>query len=906
MRLKLSRVMIKKEKRVHIISWMLEKLKSIQIWLERKEVKLKKDNPNKTNFHALTPVVDVEKKTTSFYIDSLQWAVRERDCYNIALMGIYGSGKSSIIKSFLKKHSYESLTVSLANFQDKKTDKRYLEKSIVQQIFYTVKESRLPSSGLKRIKNYKWPSSLLFYIGLIFSTFLLLILLKPKILCFFKLDSIYDNYLFEIQLLALVFILVFSFFQFKKYRYLARQIGLKLNLQNAEINLPKLKGSSIINEYLDELIYFFEKNHRDIIVFEDLDRFNDIEVFSKLRELNLLLNNHEGIKRKGKVTFIYAVKDDLFGDDSKNIKTKFFDFILPVISVMNSSNSYAYFKELLSPPQLEELSESFLKNISLYINDLRILKNICNEYVVYKALIKDLQGISYSSDNFLAMIVYKSFYPADFNKLLSDKGQLHYLLSKDYKEKLKTQYKTKLENQVKGLKEQINNTAETKEEQEVILSDINKQEDSLTRVIRNQITLSELASRTSLISSFKSVDNDSENNSNTAIISDPLIQYLIRSAYIDENYQLYISHYVEGGITKNDIDFVLHVNEERDVELGFDFRLSFVPEIIEKIQSNRFSHTQLLNFYLIDHLVHNKNSNIKHEVFTKLSLLNSIQLSFVKEYFERGNNTFNFVSELINVNKIFINRLLDSSLEKEIKSEIIFDYLLTGNDQNISTALIDNDQLPDFISTSQYLMNTDNVSVNKLGEFMIKLGAIKFKELNYDISPDRLETIDKYFLFEVSLNNITVIYNKRYNSKSKDSKEDITPIFTKLSADWNSGSLERVVRNENFIESAYLESDIIHDEKEESLLELIEIINELEHPNEEAMLGVLFEKTSTIITDLNNISNVENQKFLIQNNRVVFNWSNIVSYQSHQFNESLEDSEIEDELIQYIENNISK
>ena len=59
----------------------------------------------------------------------------------------------------------------------------------------------------------------------------------------------------------------------------------------------------------------------------------DTEIFTKLRELNNLINGSKQINRK--VVFLYAIKDDMFQDKER---TKFFDFIIPVIPVINSSN----------------------------------------------------------------------------------------------------------------------------------------------------------------------------------------------------------------------------------------------------------------------------------------------------------------------------------------------------------------------------------------------------------------------------------------------------------------------------------------------------------------------------------------------------------------------------------------
>lgn len=70
--------------------------------------------------------------------------------------------------------------------------------------------------------------------------------------------------------------------------------------------------------HLDEILYFFQATDYDVVVIEDLDRFDTPDIFLKLRELNFLLNNSAVVGRK--IKFIYAVKDDMFKDSSR---TKF-------------------------------------------------------------------------------------------------------------------------------------------------------------------------------------------------------------------------------------------------------------------------------------------------------------------------------------------------------------------------------------------------------------------------------------------------------------------------------------------------------------------------------------------------------------------------------------------------------
>lgn len=61
---------------------------------------------------------------------------------------------------------------------------------------------------------------------------------------------------------------------------------------------------------MDEIVYFFEVTDYNVVIIEDLDRFDNTDIFLKLREVNQLLNQSNSVGRK--VTFIYAVKDDMF------------------------------------------------------------------------------------------------------------------------------------------------------------------------------------------------------------------------------------------------------------------------------------------------------------------------------------------------------------------------------------------------------------------------------------------------------------------------------------------------------------------------------------------------------------------------------------------------------------------
>ena len=83
------------------------------------------------------------------------------------------------------------------------------------------------------------------------------------------------------------------------------------------------------------LSIFFDTTKYDVVIFEDLDRLNNNRIFIKLREINQIINNC--LADRQPLKFIYAVRDELFS--SAESRTKFFDFVMPVIPAMDNENA---------------------------------------------------------------------------------------------------------------------------------------------------------------------------------------------------------------------------------------------------------------------------------------------------------------------------------------------------------------------------------------------------------------------------------------------------------------------------------------------------------------------------------------------------------------------------------------
>lgn len=390
----------------------------------KNRLELKTVQNNKYHFEDLAPIDNVNDKS---YCEALSWALANKKIKNIAITGLYGSGKSSILQTFFKNQPiYKYLNISLATFRDIEEDSdkddainRLIEQSILQQIFYKEKSKKIPDSRFKKIN--KWKSPVLY-----FNSFLILIWISSSILLFnpgfLKNISIWHtsqlkyNTIFSYAV-ACIFFLGLLILIAKSIRLLKNSKFHKVNFKSGEIELGDRNDVSILNKHLDEILYFFEARKYNVVVFEDLDRFRNKEIFTKLREINLLINSSKQINRH--VVFIYAIKDDMFKDKAR---TKFFDFIVPIIPVITSTNSEQLLLDKLKESDNENLlSDNFIRDISLYIDDMRVLKNIYNEFILYK---NKLATVDLNQEKLFSFIIYKNLYPDDFAELHHDKGMI--------------------------------------------------------------------------------------------------------------------------------------------------------------------------------------------------------------------------------------------------------------------------------------------------------------------------------------------------------------------------------------------------------------------------------------------------------------------------------------------------
>ena len=411
------------------------------------------------------------------YVDRLKNALYEQNCKSVALSGSYGSGKSSILEQFVKEakeDGHSVAKVSLATFnadlyrQGGSADSSIttlLEREILGQLLYQGDPTKAPKSSFNQIHNTSlWckvksamPVSLIIFFALIGALFFHFSKTLTFASCLtFMADASKKRLQMVMSLTILLLVAVYSaislicgyvLWVFDKARIKSISAsGISLSIAADE------DYASYFNKYRDELIYLFEANGFDTVIFEDIDRFDNLAIFEELRKLNDLLNMAPGIvgKEGNKVvSFVYAVKDSIFAlkkeptEDSREVlgsgRVKFFDMIISVVPFISKFNANEMatqvFESELGQAKSTKEGQRFSDLLLLaapYIADMRLMISIRNDYLV---MVQEMGTPSFDKPSslgltctgMLAIAIYKNLYPLEYEDLRIHKGKLNEL-----------------------------------------------------------------------------------------------------------------------------------------------------------------------------------------------------------------------------------------------------------------------------------------------------------------------------------------------------------------------------------------------------------------------------------------------------------------------------------------------
>ncbi|MEB6617821.1 hypothetical protein MXL95_22765 [Escherichia coli] len=407
---------------------------------------------NALSYEALTPI-ELDADKAGCYISALNYAYEHPDIRNIAVTGPYGAGKSSVLKTWCKVHNttLRVLTISLADFDMQRhvdesnagstsdegekntgTVEKSIEYSILQQILYKNKKHELPCSRIDRISDVTVGQifrSASFLTGTVLLSGAALFFLAPDyVTAKLSLPETLARYFlerpFEWRLsgavVSVMGALCLLLKQLHRIGIFDRKVSLdKVDLLKGAVT-TRVSSPSLLNVYIDEIVYFFDSTKYDVVIFEDLDRFNNGRIFVKLREINQIINNY--LSDRKPVKFIYAVRDGIF--NSAESRTKFFDFVMPVIPVMDEQNAYEHFVKKFKEEEINNNLSECISRIATFIPNMRVMHNITNEFRLYQNLVNSRENLA----KLLAMIAYKNLCVEDYHGIDSKKGVLYHFI----------------------------------------------------------------------------------------------------------------------------------------------------------------------------------------------------------------------------------------------------------------------------------------------------------------------------------------------------------------------------------------------------------------------------------------------------------------------------------------------
>lgn len=444
---------------------------------------------------SLRPAKNIEGHAT--YVRDLTEVVNNDDMLNIALTGSYGAGKSSILRDFkesTEKHghknknkviqlSFSSLGANIQGYINSSGADEHerlnnltnlIQKEIVKQILFKEKYKNIPYSKYKRVASPRLPIVLL-SASLLSGIMLGALLVGGWLDSFFKYVSLTNltwQTAFCVDLFITMAALIAVFFLTVSGKIKIDKIGA------SSLSLSLAGNVSYFDEYLDEIIYFFEAARYNVVIFEDIDRFESLYIFETLRQLNTILNNSEQIGRP--ITFIYAIKDSIFAkkvvDTKINHKersanrTKFFDVIIPVVPFITNVSSQDYLLEAFDP-EYRDVIKGPASVISKYITDMRLVINIYNEFLIFKdKVVLDDSGLSL--DKLFAVVAYKNWNLEEFEKVKDGNSSIDKVIAAQsrYVDQRIQKINTEIRNK-RGALQSINTIAERSEEYGGALND---------------------------------------------------------------------------------------------------------------------------------------------------------------------------------------------------------------------------------------------------------------------------------------------------------------------------------------------------------------------------------------------------------------------------------------------------
>lgn len=891
---------------------------------------------SKYRFERLTPIDNID---LDVYEEAINYIFDNSDVKNVALSGAYSAGKSSVLASYKKKHSkLRFLHISLAHFksldQEDETEVKesVLEGKILNQLIHQISSEKIPQTNFRVKKTIESKNIINTTVEAIS------LLIAVTYFAFFGLwkgyvSALPDNWMKSILelsihqyaliidgllLIGLLYIIIYGLVKIQKNKNVLR----KLNLQGNEIEIFEESEESYFDKYLNEVLYLFENADADVIVFEDMDRFNASIIFERLREVNTLANIQLQKENKKTLRFFYLLRDNIFVSKDR---TKFFDYIIPVIPVVDSSNSYDQFISIFKKSGMfEKFDESFIQGLSLYVDDMRLLKNIYNEFLIYY---NRLNITELDCNKMLAIIAYKNLFPRDFGDLQLNQGFLYALFNNkeqfieyhiaeirtiiEEKEKIIASSKSEHlqsiqelnvvfahkylgnyswqnhdDNRLQNFVEQhlngnnLSNYYARQQELDTFLNtniyqlnnEIFKLEQELIAIKNKQ--LYQIITRKNInkifsVTSTNEIGKVTDYNEIKSSDYFDLLKYLIRNGYIDETYSDYMTYFYENSLSRIDKTFLRSVTDKKAKE--YTYQLKNPQLVISRLKLVDFTQEEVLNFDLLTCLLHNI-SPIEYLERYIDQLKNTTNFKFIGEFLDITKELPTYIKYLnIRWPEAFITAFKEKALsEKQIRRYSICSIYYSDD---TTMELVNADKcLRDYISNTRDYLAIENPNIDKLihGFTLLEVCFIGF---DYDLlNNDLFHAVYNESLYEINSENLQLI--QRVILGIKNDKDILHRNYTLLFSHPDSAITQYVNQNINKYLDVVLQisNGIILDDENVA----IAILNNMNVTNEQKHTYI--HALQMVITSVKEIKDSSLWPLLLDTEIVLFSVQNIMDY----------------------------
>lgn len=316
------------------------------------------------------------------YVKRLLKSTENKNIHNIGVFGTYGSGKSSVVGSFINESKKKAIYFSQDTFN--KHIHSNDEESIIDIREAIYKELLSYNTASVKFKNY---------LKCLFRKFSDIVFTIIWLLLFASVASFVGIYLYEkIKWccipagIACFLAELLIYFLFTQNRI--KELNVKVGQAISFLVDPEEDITDAIADHPaaieNIIIKILKTNSIKFIVIEDIERLETTQsVKDYLKEFKVLndLINRSKEYANDPIVFIYGLKDWCIGDSEA--RTKYFDYIVPILPYASFSNAE---DSLISDPVIirDGISKDLIFDISVYFSNQRQINALITEYEISK------------------------------------------------------------------------------------------------------------------------------------------------------------------------------------------------------------------------------------------------------------------------------------------------------------------------------------------------------------------------------------------------------------------------------------------------------------------------------------------------------------------------------------------